>query len=71
MIDRGHDLPIGKQAEVLRISRGTVYPQDLPVSAARHGADHTRADVWCVVHCLSDFEFMAAHSVVDHSMGRG
>jgi hypothetical protein len=20
--------------------------------------------VWCVVHCLSDFEFMAAHSVV-------
>ena len=25
MIDRGHDLPISKQAEVLRISRGSVY----------------------------------------------
>ena len=25
MIDRKHDLPITKQAEVLRISRGSVY----------------------------------------------
>jgi predicted DNA-binding protein YlxM (UPF0122 family) len=25
MIDREHDLPITKQAEVLRISRGSVY----------------------------------------------
>lgn len=32
MIDRGHDLPIGKQAEVLRISRSTVYYAPRPVS---------------------------------------
>ena len=25
MIDRGHDLPITKQAEVLRIRRGSIY----------------------------------------------
>src|SRR6202035_5403316 len=32
MIDRTHDLPITKQAEVLRISRGTVYyvPRPMP-----------------------------------------
>ena len=34
MIDRGHDLPITKQAEVLRISRGSVYYLPRPVSAA-------------------------------------
>ena len=34
MIDRGHDLPITKQAEVLRISRGSVYylPRPVPVA---------------------------------------
>ncbi len=32
MIDRGHDLPIRKQAEVLQISRSTVYYQPRPVS---------------------------------------
>jgi putative transposase len=32
MIDRGHDLPITKQAEVLRISRGSVYYLPRPVS---------------------------------------
>ena len=34
MIDRGHDLPITKQAEVLRISRGSVYYLPRPVSVA-------------------------------------
>ena len=34
MIDRTHDLPIGKQAEVLDISRGSVYYLPRPVSAA-------------------------------------
>jgi putative transposase len=34
MIDRAHDLPIGKQAEVLNISRGSVYYLPRPVSAA-------------------------------------
>jgi putative transposase len=34
MIDREHDLPISKQAEVLRISRGSVYYLPRPVSAA-------------------------------------
>src|SRR5258707_2796455 len=33
MIDRAHDLPITKQAEVLRISRGSVYYLPRPVSA--------------------------------------
>jgi len=34
MIDRTHDLPISKQAEVLNISRGSVYYLPLPVPAA-------------------------------------
>src|SRR5215203_3749235 len=34
MIDRAHDLPITKQAEVLNISRGSVYYLPRPVSAA-------------------------------------
>jgi len=34
MIDRGHDLPISKQAEVLRISRGSVYYLPRPVPEA-------------------------------------
>jgi putative transposase len=33
MIDRDHDLPISKQAEVLRISRGSVYYLPRPVPA--------------------------------------
>jgi len=33
MIDREHDLPITKQAEVLRISRGSVYYLPRPVPA--------------------------------------
>jgi len=32
MIDREHDLPITRQAEVLRISRGSVYYLPRPVS---------------------------------------
>ena len=34
MIDREHDLSITKQAEVLRISRGSVYYLPRPVSSA-------------------------------------
>src|SRR5207244_1716011 len=34
MIDREHDLPITKQAQVLRISRGSVYYLPRPVSAS-------------------------------------
>ena len=34
MIDRDHDLPIAKQAEVLRISRGSIYYLPRPLSAA-------------------------------------
>jgi putative transposase len=33
MIDREHDLPITKQAQVLRISRGSVYYLPRSVSA--------------------------------------
>ena len=34
MIDRGHALPVTRQAQVLQISRGSVYYQPRPVSAA-------------------------------------
>ena len=34
MIDRGHDLPITKQAKVLRISRGSIYYLPRPVPEA-------------------------------------
>ena len=34
MIDREHDLPITKQAEALRISRGSIYYLPRPVSVA-------------------------------------
>jgi putative transposase len=33
MIDRGHALPLGRQAELLRLSRGSLYYQPRPVSA--------------------------------------
>ena len=39
MIDRAHDLPITKQAEVLRISRSSVYYLPRPVPEADL-ADH-------------------------------
>ena len=35
MIDRGHDLPISKQAEALNISRGSVYYLPRPMPEAR------------------------------------
>ncbi|MFK4531860.1 hypothetical protein ABIA00_000043 [Bradyrhizobium ottawaense] len=34
MIDRGHELPINKQAEALNISRGSVYYLSRPVPDA-------------------------------------
>jgi putative transposase len=34
MIDRSHDLPLTRQAEALGISRGCLYYQPQPVSAA-------------------------------------
>jgi putative transposase len=34
MIDRDHDLPLSKQAEVLNISRGTIYYEPVAVSTA-------------------------------------
>ena len=34
MIDREHDLPITKQAEVLKVSRGSAYYLPRPVSSA-------------------------------------
>ncbi len=34
MIDRKHSLPIARQVEILRISRGSVYYLPRPVSAA-------------------------------------
>ena len=34
MIDRGHDLPLVRQAELLRLSRSTLYYEPRPVPAA-------------------------------------
>ena len=34
MIDREHDLPVTRQAEILKISRGSVYYLPRPVSSA-------------------------------------
>ena len=34
MIDREHDLPITRQAEILKVSRGSVYYLPRPVSSA-------------------------------------
>ena len=34
MIDRSHELPVSRQAKVLNISRGSVYYEPRPVSAA-------------------------------------
>ena len=34
MIERNHDLPLKRQAELMGISRGSVYYQREPVSAA-------------------------------------
>jgi putative transposase len=34
MIDRGHELPLTRQAEILRLSRGSLYYEPCPVSAA-------------------------------------
>ena len=34
MIDRGHELPLTRQAELLRLSRGSLYYQPRPVPAA-------------------------------------
>ena len=34
MIERGHDLPLGRQAELLGLSRSTLYYEPRPVAAA-------------------------------------
>src|SRR5580693_5476254 len=34
MIDRGHDLPLGRQADLLGLSRSTLYYEPRPVPAA-------------------------------------
>ena len=36
MIDRHHELPVSRQAELLGISRGTVYYRPEPISDAQH-----------------------------------
>ena len=52
MIDREHDLPITKQAEVLRISRGSVYYLPRPVPEADL-AIMRRLDRLCIWNSLS------------------
>jgi putative transposase len=34
MIDRGHDLPLGRQAELLRLSRSSIYYEPRAVASA-------------------------------------
>ena len=36
MIDRAHELPLGRQAELLKLSRSQLYYEPRPVSAAAH-----------------------------------
>ena len=33
MIDRGHDLPLGRQAELLKLTRSSVYYEPRPMPA--------------------------------------
>src|ERR1700744_5959746 len=49
MIDREHDLSITKQAEVLKISRGSVYYLPRPVSSADLAIIGIRVDCTCSV----------------------
>ena len=70
MIDREHDLPISKQAEVLSISRGSIYYLPRPVSEADlaimrrvdrlHLSSHLRERGCCKAFCLP----MGARSAV-------
>ena len=46
MIDREHDLPITKQANVLRISRGSVYY--LPRSVSATDLEIMRVSTGCI-----------------------
>ena len=62
MIDRKHDLSITRQAEVLRISRGSVYYLPRPVSATDLAimrrldrllwSSHSRERGCCEAFCL-------------------
>ena len=40
MIDRAHDLPVARQASLLRLSRSSVYSQPRPVPPARLAIMH-------------------------------
>jgi hypothetical protein len=45
MIEREHELPIKRQAELLGLSRGTVYYHPEPISRERAGVDATHRRV--------------------------
>ena len=51
MIDRDHDLPIKRQAEVLHLSRSTLYYCPCPVSAEDLGcySAWNNAPLWGVI----------------------
>ena len=60
MIDREHDLPITKQAEVLRISRGSVYYLPRPVPEADLAImRHLDRLIWSSLRRLADVERLA------------
>ena len=62
MIDRGHDLPITKQAEVLRISRGSIYYLPRPVPRLNPNARFDQAGGQILV---ANVESMALHDSRD------
>ena len=57
MIDREHDLPITEQAEMLKISRGSVYYLPRPVSA---DLELMRLSIGCTWSTLSPVRMLRA-----------
>ena len=65
MIDREHDLPVKRQAEVLKLSRSTVYYQPRPVSAV------DLAVMRCIDQLHLDFPFAGSRMLRDFLRAEG
>ena len=65
MIDRGHELPLGRQAELLRLSRSTLYYEPRPVPADELAIMH-RIDA---LHL--DYPFAGSRMLRDLLRGEG
>jgi putative transposase len=65
MIDRGHDLPLVRQAELLRLSRSTLYYEPRPVPAAE------RAIMRRIDELHLDYPFAGSRMLRDLLRGEG